>query len=198
MKGLFCFIIKPKNGRYNNTKKVGDVDLILNTEIQNHNFVNRTGIVLATPINMPSEIQVGDEVIVHHNVFRRFHNVRGIEVNSTCYFDEDTYIVYIDQIFMYKRNNQWFSLDDYCFVKPIKNEQEYSMLKEVWLKGIIKYSNKNLEKIGLYKGSKIGFSPNSDYEFIIDNEKLYRVKNDSVTINYGHKEQEKEYNPSWL
>jgi hypothetical protein len=33
MKAPFDFVIEPKGNRYNNTKKVGDKDLILNTEI---------------------------------------------------------------------------------------------------------------------------------------------------------------------
>ena len=32
MKGTFYFLIKPKTQRYNNTKKVGDKELILNSE----------------------------------------------------------------------------------------------------------------------------------------------------------------------
>ena len=30
MQGLYNFIVKPKGDIYNNTKKIGDVDLILN------------------------------------------------------------------------------------------------------------------------------------------------------------------------
>ena len=41
MKGIFEFVVKPKSERYNNTKTLGDSELILNTEMQNHNFVSR-------------------------------------------------------------------------------------------------------------------------------------------------------------
>ena len=51
MKSLFKFIIEPKNGRYNNEKKIGDKNLLLNTEMQNHQYVNRNGYVLSKPIN---------------------------------------------------------------------------------------------------------------------------------------------------
>ena len=44
MKAPFDFVIKPKGNRYNNTTKVGDKDLILNTEIFNHQFINREAV----------------------------------------------------------------------------------------------------------------------------------------------------------
>ena len=103
MKAPFDFVIKPKGNRYNNTTKVGSSELILNTEIYNHQFVNRQAIVKSVPTAFETEIQPKDEIIVHHNVFRRWHDVRGEEKNSRSYFDKDTYIVKVDQIFLYKR-----------------------------------------------------------------------------------------------
>ena len=49
MNGIFDFVIIPKEDRYTNTKTIGDKKLILNTELQNHNFVSRIGIVMVTP-----------------------------------------------------------------------------------------------------------------------------------------------------
>ena len=114
MRSIYDFIISPKSSRYNNTTKVGDKDLILNTEIYNHQFVSRNAIVKSTPIATQTKIQVGDEVIVHHNIFRRWLNVKGEEKNSRSYIDENTYCVKQDQIFSYKRNNTWFAVDGYC------------------------------------------------------------------------------------
>ena len=74
MKGIYSFVVKPKGGRYNNSKKIGDKELILNTEIYNHEYINREAIVTAVPLALKTEIKVGDTVIVHHNVFRRWHN----------------------------------------------------------------------------------------------------------------------------
>jgi len=48
MNGIFDFVIIPKEDRYTNTKTIGDKKLILNTELQNHNFVSRIGIVMVT------------------------------------------------------------------------------------------------------------------------------------------------------
>ena len=121
MRSIYDFIISPKSSRYSNTKKIGDKDLILNTEIYNHQFVSRIAIVKSIPIAVPTKVQVGDEVIVHHNVFRRWHNVKSEEKNSRSYIDENTYCVKEDQIFSYKKNNKWIDIDNYL-KKEYKNK----------------------------------------------------------------------------
>jgi len=198
MRSLYSFIIEPKENRYENKKDIDGVELILNTEIQDHKFVSRVGVVLETPINGKTGIKKGDEVIVHHNVFRRFNDVRGEEVNGKSFFEEDKYFVYPDQVFMYNRNGQWKSLDGFCFVKPIKNRKLFSMEPEEQLIGILKHVDNSLLKNGIKEGDLIGFTPDSEYEFIIDNERLYRVPTNSICIKYEHQGTEEEYNPSWL
>ena len=79
MQSLYSFIIQPKNGRYTNEVGVGDKKLIINTTMDDHKFVNRVGIVKSIPLIGDTNISVGDEVIVHHNVFRRFYDIRGVE-----------------------------------------------------------------------------------------------------------------------
>ena len=111
MKSVYNFVVKPKGERYNNTKKVGDSELILNTEIYNHQYINREAIILSTPIIGDTDIKPGDTVIVHHNVFRRWHNVRGVEKNSKSWFSEDKYIVSEDQIYLYKEKQRCITLE---------------------------------------------------------------------------------------
>ena len=53
------------------------------------------------------------------------------------------------------------------------------------LSGELVYLHKNLEDIGLSKGSIVGFTPDSEYEFTIDGQKLYRILSNHITINYG-------------
>lgn len=189
MRSLYNYIISTES-RYNNKTDVGDKELILNTEVteRDHHFVNRIGKVLSTPINFDLPISIGDEVIIHHNVFRRWYDVRGNERNSASFIDEDKYAVYYDQIFAYKRNDEWRALPDYCFVKPLANEDKWSTLSEQKLVGELMYSNDYLESLGLAIGDVVGFTPSSEYEFNIDGTKLYRILSTDVTINYGHKE----------
>ena len=192
MKSVYNFVVTPKGERYNNKKKVGDSELILNTEIYNHQFVNRTAIVKSIPLIGDTDIQPGDEVIVHHNVFRRWHNVKGIEKNSRSFFDEDTYLINQDQIFLYKRNKEWNAPKGYCFVKPLKAIDQFNIESEKPLQGIVKYSDGTVEV-----GELVGFRPSSEYEFIVDGERLYRVLSNFITIKYEYQGNEEEYNPSW-
>ena len=198
MHGWDSFIVSPVNSRYDNTKKVGDTDLILNTEIFTHKNVSNNAIVVGLPKNKQTDIRIGDEVIIHHNVFRRWHDVRGVEQNSRSFFKEDKYFVYDDQLYIYKRDGRWRSLDNYCFVKPIANEDKFSLEKEKPLVGIIKYSNDILERKGIKVGDKVGFAPHSEFEFVIEGERVYRVMTPLITIKYEYEGEEREYNPSWL
>ena len=192
MKAPFDFVIEPKGDRYNNTTKVGDKDLILNTEIYNHKFVNREAIVKSVPTAFETEIKPGDTIITHHNVFRRWHDVKGKERNSRSFFDENTYLVKEDQVFLYKRDGKWKAPKGYCFVQPIKERNSLEVDKEESCIGIIKYTDGTYEKEDL-----VGFMPFSTYEFIVDGKRLYRVMTQFITIKYEYEGNEEEYNPSW-
>ena len=192
MRSVYNYVVKPKGGRYNNSKKVGDKDLILNTEIFNHQYINRQATIISTPIISNTDIEVGDDVIVLHNVFRRWDNQHGQEKNSRSYFKEDTYIISQDQIFLYKTFWQWKTIPGFCWVKPIKNFNKLDINQEQPLMGIIEYADK-----GFNKGDLVGFTPNSEYEFVIDGQKLYRVLSKFITIKYEYQGNEETYNPSW-
>ena len=183
MKGIFNFIIKPKKTRYNNTKNIGGKDLIVNTEISEYQNISREGVVIGLPTGLKTDIKINDEVIIHHNVFRRWYDVRGVEKNSRSWFNEDTYIVSLDQIYAYKRNNKWKSINGYCFVKPIKainkvaaNEKERPLI------GVMKYPNAELIKHGVNKGDEVAFQPESEYEFRIDGVLMYRIMSEFITV----------------
>ena len=179
MKSVYNFVVTPKGERYNNIKKVGDSELILNTEIYNHQYINKEAIVISTPIIGNTDIKAGDTVIVHHNVFRRWHNVKGIEKNSKAYFDESTYFINQDQIFLYKRKNNWIAPKGYCFIKPLKAIDQFNIECERPLQGIIKYSDGTANV-----GDLIGYKPRTQSEFIVDGKRLYRVLSNLITIKY--------------
>ena len=192
MKSVYNFVVKPKGERYNNTKKLDGGELILNTEIFNHQYVNREAEVVSTPIIGDTDIKPGDTVVVHHNVFRRWHNVNGVAKNSRAYFDEDTYFINDDQIFLYKRDDKWIAPKGYCFVIPLKATDQFNTESEKPLQGIVKYSDGTVEV-----GDLVGYRPSSEYEFIVDGERLFRVLSNFITIKYEHQGNEETYNPSW-
>jgi hypothetical protein len=192
MKSVHNYVVTPKGDRYNNTKEIEGGSLILNTEIYNHQFVNREATVISTPIAGHTDIQAQDTVLVHHNVFRRWNDVKGREKNSRSFFNESTYFIAPDQIFLYKRHNEWIAPSGYCFVMPLKTVDQLNMESEVPLMGIVKYSDNTVDV-----GDLVGFRPSGEYEFIIDGQRLYRVLSNFITIKYEHQGDEEEYNPSW-
>ena len=192
MNSVYNFVVTPIGERYNNVKKIGDLELILNTEILSHQYINRLAKVVSTPIIGDTDIKVDDIVVLHHNVFRRWHDLKGQERNSKSYFNENTYLVAKDQIFLYKRNNKWKAPKGYCFVQPIKDINQFNVETEKPLVGIVKHTDGTVDV-----GDLVGFKPSSEYEFVVDGTRLYRVLSNFITIKYEYQGNEEAYNPSW-
>jgi hypothetical protein len=193
MKSLYSFIVKPLNERYDNIKKVDDKTLIINTGIENHRFVSKKAAVVSTPAAYTSKIKVGDELYVHHNIFRRWYDQKDRERNSSTFFKDDLYFVSPEQIYMYNLKPHL----DYCFVKPLKNQNILENRKEQPNVGVVKYSNSSLETLGITPGTLITFTPDSEFEFIIDGERLYCMKSNDIALTHEYQGNEKENNPSW-
>jgi len=193
MKSLYSFIVKPFEDRYNNTKKVNDKELIINSSIENHIFVSKKAVVVSTPAAYTTEIKVGDEVYIHHNVFRRWYDQKGRERNSSTYFKDDMCFCSPEQIYMYNLKPHL----DYCFIKPVLNNHFLENRKEQPNVGIVKYTNNTLEALGIDPGTLITFTPNSEFEFIIDGERLYCMKSNDIALTHEYNGNEKENNPSW-
>ena len=197
MKSLYQFIVKPKGERYNNTKKIGDTSLLLNTSIESFRHINKEAIVVSTPAAFNTGINVGDTILIHHNIFRRWYDVKGKERNGSMFFKDNMYFVNVDQVYGYKKNNDWVMVNNRCFIKPIKETSSYSTEKEQKHIGILKYGNNVLEALHINPGDLVGFTPSSEWEFIIDDERLYCMKSNDIAIKYERKGHEEEYNPSW-
>mgnify|MGYP003139309358 FL=1 len=191
MKPFKDFIVSPIGNRYNNVTKVGNKSLILNTDIYNHEFVNRQASVIATPLLFSSPIKVGDEIIIHHNVFRRWNDMKGKEKNSRSYLKENHYLISPDQVYLYKRD-KWNVISGYTYIKPMLSNDKMSFSTEEELMGIVKYSDGTFDI-----NEVVGYRPRTVVEDFVDGERLYRVMNKFITIKYGHKGDKKEYNPSW-
>ena len=50
------------------------------------------------------------------------------------------------------------------------------------LMGIVKYINQELLDLGVKVGDEISFQPESEYEFTIEGEKLYRMFTNNITM----------------
>jgi len=197
MRSLYDFIIKPLGDRYENEIKVGDKTLVLNTKIENWKAVNNLAVVVETPKAFKTNIKKGDTIVVHQNVFRVFYDMKGIKKNSRSYFQNDLYFCAIDQVYLYKNTEDWKSFGDRCFVMPLKNKDSLSLDKEQKLIGILKYGNNSLKALNINPGDVVGFTPNSEWDFVIDEQRVYCMKSNDIVIKYEHEGNEVEYNPSW-
>lgn len=194
MNSLYDYIIEPLGERYNNSKKIKNKTLILNTKIEEFKSVNKKAKVVSVPRAYNLPIKKGDIVYVHHNVFRRFYNMKGSQQNSRSYFKEDLYFCSPDQIFLYNNgsNNSFLNR---CFVKPlISDKLGEKVLPNL---GILKYGNKELKSLNINEGDLISFPNLREWQFNIDGELLYCMKSKDILIKHEYKGDEKEYNPSW-
>ena len=193
MKNLYSFIIKPLFSRYDNVKKIDENELIVNTSIEDHKFVSKKAVVVSTPAAYDTKIKKDDIVYVHHNIFRRYYDIRGIEKNSSTFFKDDLYFCSPDQIYMYNLKPHL----NYCFVKPILNKNRLENRKEQPNFVILKYGNSSLDAVGVRPGALVVFTPFSEFEFIIEGERLYCMKSNDIAVTHEHEGNEKENNPSW-
>lgn len=175
---------------YNNEKKVGDVSLVVNSTIESVEHINRIAKVVASPEFTP--IKAGDEVIIHHNICRLRNGIKGIMVQSDFHIENNLYFVPLTEVFMYKPvGGEWTALAPFCFIQPIKDETKKigSIIVQnsgntykgnITHEGIVKYSNIELNNYGVNDGDHISFSSDSEYEFLIDGEILYRMKTNDI------------------
>ena len=197
MKSLYDFIVEPLGDKYSNTVSIDGKSLVLNTKIESFKFVNRLAKVIKTPLAFNLDIKVGDIVVIHQNVFRTFYDMKGKKKKSRSFFRDNLYFCSIDQIYLYKNSNGWNSFGDRCFIKPIKSKDDLTLDKEASLIGILKYGNSSLEALEINQGDLVGYTPNGEWEFLVEKERLYCMKSNDIVIKYEHEGNEEEYNPSW-
>jgi hypothetical protein len=182
MKSPYMFIVRPKDGkRYAN---IND-GLIVSTSQEDHRFSQRIAEVVELPIKYDGPIKVGDLLLVHHNVFKFYYDMKGRQKSGRSFFKDDLFFVDHMQFFMYHDGDRWHAHDKYCFIKPVEKKESviFKNVSEEPLIGTIRYINEQLEAFGLKEGDEISFKPNSDYEFTVDGEKLYRMFTDNITLS---------------
>ena len=83
MNSLYDFIVEPIGSRYNNEVDVDGGKLVVNSSIESFKFINNVAIVISTPLVYKGNIEAGDTIIIHHNIFRRYYNQKGKAVDSS-------------------------------------------------------------------------------------------------------------------
>ena len=185
MKSLYQFIVKPVGGRrYDNIKKIGNVDFIMSTSEEDAAYSNRQAEVIETPLNYDGPISKGDILLVHHNVFKFYNDMYGRRKSGRSFLKEDIFFVDPDQFFAYKKNDKWYGYDRYCFLKSIPPTESYIFkpLTKEPLMGEMVIVNDGLKEKGVKKGDIVTYKPNQEYEFNIDNQILWRMYDHSITL----------------
>ncbi len=186
LKSPFRIGIKPKDGnQYINELEIGDVKLVVNTSIEEADDVQRIGVVFSLPIHYKGDLLIGDEVVVHHNVFRTTLTDQGIPMQSTFHFMDDMYFVDNDMIFLRISKGVISSYNDNVFVTPIVEETLWEGQKLVERQGIIAISNDKLRSQGIVENSKIVFRKFCEYKFNIFGMELYKMSDKRIlaTLN---------------
>ena len=176
------YLITPYGSEYNNQKEIAGKSLIVNTSIEDARYVNRLGVVCAVPSTGSNGPGVGDIVVLHHNVFRTYFDMKGNQRKSNEFFRDDYYLVSPDRIYMYNDGEDWKCTEGYCFVSPVDYIQSGDLYRT---------EEKEEEHVGLIRnsstfkeGTRVGFTKNSEYEFEIDNEKVYRMRESDICLKF--------------
>ncbi len=168
MRSAQGFIVTPSDGEiYKNKKTVGSVEFILSSSMENHKVVNRLADIQTVPAGYTGPVKDGAVGIVHHNIFRKTIAYGGKEKFATALFGDGKYIVPEESIYAYKNpgDSCWSMIDPWCFVKP----------NDDMLGGVVKIGE-------LYNGETVVFIPDSEYEFNVDGEILYRVDTKDICL----------------
>ncbi len=186
MRSPYCFIVRPYNNRrYDNIKKYGNKTFYTSVSEEDHTVATRFAKVVNTPINYEGPVQIGDTLVVHHNTFKFYNDMRGRQKSGRSWLIDDLFLVEPDQFFLYKHKDEWQTYDKYCFVRPVPKKKRSIQdidLKYEPLHGELVYPNIHLKNMGLKRGDEVCFQPDSEYAFNIDGEILYRMFSQNITL----------------
>jgi hypothetical protein len=183
MKSPYCFIIKPVGlRRYDNIRKFGDTDFYISSSQEDHKTSNRFAEVISVPIYYNGPVQPGDTVVVHHNVFKYYNDMKGRQKSSWNYIMDDLFLAELDQVYLYKRDINWQAVDPFIFIRPIPTEDKLisstGAHESLW--GEVVYKTNTISNVNV--GDTVSFTPDSEYEFIIDGETIYRMYNKNICL----------------
>lgn len=178
----FYFLVKPHDGKTYVSQK--DNGLIVSSSQEDHTQTNRLAEVISLPMVYSGPVSIGDKIVVHHNVFRTYYDMKGRERKSFNHIKDDIYYIEQDHFYMYVKNGKFHAVDPFVFVEPVKNEKEMSVvttnpMKE--LHGLIVYSSDK----SFVSGDLVSFKPDSEYEFELDGKKMYRMSKNNICVSYG-------------
>jgi co-chaperonin GroES (HSP10) len=194
MRSLSKFIVHLPN-RFKNTIKVGDKEIYLENKFNEFEHRIMEAEIVAVPEKSNTGASVGDTLYFHHHVV----------LGDGQYLDKanDLYIVHyneaeplLSQSYAYKRKSdgEVILLQDWVFLKPVEQER-YIKSSVLYLdhindehnkEGEVAFDSEALAELGLYKGDRVYFMKNADYEMEIDGEKYWRMNTSFLTYAKVH------------
>ena len=88
-----------------------------------------------------------------------------------------------EELFLYRKpSGEWKAPAPYCFVEPVKAKEKELLTGEIneALFGTMVYKNSDQENV--QEGDQVIFSPDTEYEFRIDDRILYRMRTQNICL----------------
>ena len=182
MKPLKDFIVYVPE-RVNETKKIGDIEIYIDTKFNEFEHRVMHGEVMGVPQKYKTDVEVGDTLFFHHHVVitpqvvDQKHHLYQVLFDPNGGFSSQAYAV------KKKDTGEVIALGDWVFIEPIRPEAKLkSDLLEIVSydtprneKGKIKYASDKIKEHGLEVGDTVFFQKDADYEMLIDNQTLWRM-----------------------
>lgn len=180
MKSPFYYIVQPRDDkRYDNTRG----EIVISTSKEDHLTSMREAVVISTPIGYEGPVEPGDVIIVHHNTFKYYYDMKGRERSAWNHFKDNLF--FVEDPFAYKKQGgNWIGIGRYVFVSPMENNSLGILTADAEkpLVGTIKYANQEVLDLGIKEGDVVTFEPESEYPFYIDGQKVYRMYTKNITM----------------
>lgn len=178
------YVLVKAKASYNNVEKIGNISFVVNVDIDNVASINRSAFVVSDF----KDLKEGMEVIIHHNIMREVIHTNGSLDKGPYFFGQDSEWKYFylpeSEVIMKKIDNEWVTRNDFIFIKPYTQEDvsigggiifrpdSYKGRKENHATLVI--GNEKLH--GVNVGDEVVFSNNSEHEFIVDGDILYKCE----------------------
>lgn len=169
---------------YEDTIQYGQLKLYIDTRFSDVRHTVRYGQVTSSH---DIRFRPGDTVWFHHNIVRRVRDADGNHLKDSGNIPGDIYCVPSETIYAIQRDGAFKAVAPYCFIKPIPEQEEQAAgISIISLKtekpqwGTVQYGNKQLTGQGVSEGDTIIFNADSEYEYPIEGEKLYRMQTDWI------------------
>lgn len=182
MKSTFYFLVTPVDGK--EFSFVGKEGLILCSNIEDHKSTQRLAKIVGLSEYNDMGLKEGDVVVVHHNTFRTYYDMKGRARKSSNFVKDKLYYVEPERIYMYIRDDQEKVFGEYSFVKPVKKENDGFQLSTAAEKELIGevalIDDRFSSEFSVNPGDLVTFTRDSEYEFRINDERYYRVPTKNI------------------